>query len=158
MGETSLPQMGGAKSSVGSSSYANPADTHAITNGIGDGTADVVVRNWRGIATKDGESYPIRLNVETIRTVDPNEARNLLASNMSLEDVRSQLRAGKKDEVLRGDIRLNNDSYRLIDIILASSGNKSTLKASLYQSKFQIRFRRCSLCRRAYSRDHICGR
>ena len=131
MGETSLQQMGGAKSSVGGSNGDNPADTHAITNGADDGTADVMVRNWRGIATKGDESYPIRLNVETIWTVDPDEARNLLASNMSLEDVRSRLRAGKRDEILRGDIRLNNDSYRLIDIILASSGNKSTLKASL---------------------------
>ncbi len=131
MGEPLSQQMGGAKSSVGSSSVANPLDTNAITNGIGGGTADVAVRNWRGIATKNGESYPIRLNVETIWTADPDEARSLLASNMSLEDVRSQLRAGKRDEILRGDIRLNNDSYRLINITLAFLGSKSTLKASL---------------------------
>ena len=131
MGESSSRQIGDAKSFMAGSSNANPASTHAITNVIGDGTVDVVVRNWRGIATRDDESYPIRLNVEIIWTVDPNEARNLLASNMSLEDVRSQARAGKRDAILRGDIRLNNDSYRLINITLASLDNKSTLKASL---------------------------
>ena len=123
--------MGGAKSSVGGSSDANPADTHVIANIIGDGTVDVVVRNWRGIATRDDESHSIRLNVEAIWSVDPDEARNLLASNMSLEDVRSQVRAGKRDAILRGDIRLNNDSYRLTNITLSSLGNKSTLEASL---------------------------
>jgi hypothetical protein len=132
MGETSARQTGGANSnSVVGSSDANAADTHAITNDIDDGAVDVGVQNWRGIATKDGESHPLRLNVETIWTVDPDEARNLLASNMSLEDVRSKARAGERDAILRGTIRLNNDSYRLINITLASSGNKSTLEASL---------------------------
>jgi len=130
--------MGGADSaSVGGSSNANPADTHAITNAIGDSNVDVAVQNWRGIATKDDESHPIRLNVETIWTVDPNEARNLLASNISLEDVRSQARAGDRDAILRGNIRLNNDSYQLINITLASSGNRSTLEASLASPSFR---------------------
>ena len=132
MGETSARQTSGENSnSVNVSSDAIAADAHAITNDIGDGTVDVGVQNWRGVATKVGESHPIRLNVETIWTVDPDEARNLLASNMSLEDVRSQARAGDRDAILRGNIRLNNDSYRLINITLAFSGDKSTLEASL---------------------------
>jgi hypothetical protein len=132
MGETSARQTGGENSnSINGSSNAIAADAHAITNDIGDGTVDVGVQNWRGVATKVGESHPIRLNVETIWTVDPDEARSLLASNMSLEDVRSQARAGERDAILRGNIRLNNDSYRLINITLASSGDKSTLEASL---------------------------
>ena len=94
--------------SVGDSSDSNPADTPAITNGDGDGTVDVVVQNWRGFATKDDEFQPIRLNVETIRTLDPDEARRFLASNMSIEEVRSQTRAQNKDAILRGNIRLNN--------------------------------------------------
>ncbi len=132
MGETSARQTGGANSnSVVGSSDAIAANAHAITNDIDDGTVDVGVQNWRGVATKVGESHPIRLNVETIWIVDPDEARNLLASNMSLEDVRSQARAGDRDAILRGNIRLNNDSYRLINITLAFSGDKSTLEASL---------------------------
>ena len=116
---------------VGDSSDANPTDTPAITSGTGEGTVDVVVQNWRGFATKDGESHSTRLNVETIRTLDPDEARSLLASNMSLEELRSQARAGDGDAILRGSLRLNTDSYRLMDIILASSGSRSTLEASL---------------------------
>jgi hypothetical protein len=117
--------------SVCDSCDANPTDTPAIANDGGDGTVDVVVQNWRGFATKEDESHPIRLNVETIRTLEPDEARRLLASNISIKEVRSQTRAENKDAILRGNIRLNNDSYRLIDITLASSGNKSTLEASV---------------------------
>ncbi len=117
--------------SIGDSSDANPADAPAISNGSGDETVNVVVQNWRGFATKGDESYPIRLNVETIRTVDPDEARRLLASNISLEAMISQTRVETGDTILRGNIRLNNDSYRLTDIKLTSSGNKSTLEASV---------------------------
>jgi len=95
---------------------SNLANTLAITSGGGDGTVDVVVQNWRGFATKDDESHPIRLNVETIRTLDPDEARRFLASNMSIEEVRSQTRAEDRDMISRGNIRRNNDGYWLIDI------------------------------------------
>jgi len=116
---------------AGDSTDANLADTPIITNRGSDGTADVVVQNWRGFATKDDESHPFRLNVETIMTVDPGKARRLLALNISLEEVRSQARAGDRDVIRRGSIRLNNDGYRLTDITLTSAGNRSTLEASL---------------------------
>ena len=83
------------------------------------------------MATKGDESHPVRVKVETIWTVNPNEARRLLASNMSLEEMRSLARAGERDVALVGDIRLNNDSYRLTDITLESSSNGSTLEASV---------------------------
>jgi len=118
---------------VNDSNDDNPADNPAITNGDGDDAVDVMVQNWRGFATKDNESHPIRLNVETIRTVGPAEARRLLASNMSLEKVRSQMRAGDRDVIRRGNIRLNNNSchdcYWLTNIILMPLGNRSTLEA-----------------------------
>ena len=116
---------------VGDSSDSNLAETPAITNGGGDGTVDVVVQNWRGFATKDDESHPIRLNVETIRTLDPDEARRFLASNISIEEVRFQTRAEERDTISRGNIRLNNDGYWLIDITMTSSGNRSTLDANI---------------------------
>jgi hypothetical protein len=129
---SSSPQMSETnKHSIGASIDANPTDSPAITNGGGEETVGVAVQNWRGFATKDDESHPLRLNVETIRTVDPAEARRLLALNISLEEVRSQARADDRDIILRGSIRLNNDSYRLVDITLASSGNRSTLEASV---------------------------
>jgi hypothetical protein len=116
---------------VGDSNESNPADTPAITNGGGDGTVDVVVQNWRGFATKDDESHAIRLNVETIRTLGPDDARRLLASNISIEEVRSQTRAEDRDTISRGNIWLNNDGYWLIDITMMSSADRSTLKASV---------------------------
>jgi hypothetical protein len=70
--------------------------------------------------------------VETIRTLDPDEARRFLASNISIEEVRSQTRAEDRDTISRGNIRLNNDGYWLIDItMMPSSANRSTLEASV---------------------------
>ncbi len=120
--------------SVSDFTDANLADTPIITNSGSDGTADIAVQNWRGFAMKEDESHPLRLNLETIRTVNPGEARRLLASNISLEEVRSQARAGERDVVRRGSMRLNNDVYMLTDITLTSAGNRSTLEANLASS------------------------
>lgn len=111
----------------------NSSDLKFDNNGD-DATADVLVQNWRGFATKDDETHPVRLNVETIMTMDPIDARRLLASNISPKEIRSQARAGNRNMIQRGNIRLNNDGYRLIDIVLKSSGNRSILEASLASS------------------------
>jgi|WetSurSiteA1Bulk_404760.scaffolds.fasta_scaffold13740_3 hypothetical protein len=120
--------------SICNSSDNCPASTSAIINGDVNGTADVLIQGWRGLAIKADESLPFRLNVETIRTIPPAEARRLLASNMSVEEVRSLARSGDRSTVLRGHIRLNNDFYPLTDITLTSSGNGSALKASVARS------------------------
>lgn len=104
-------------------------DAQAESNRLGRG--DVDVQNWRGTASKNGDSYSIRLNVERITTLDPDAARNLLSSNLSLEDIRSQLGSGKKDNILRGSLRIGNDIYRLVNITMVSSTNNTTLSARL---------------------------
>lgn len=106
-------------------------DLNSSINDISDRTADVLVQNWRGFATKDDKSHPVRLNVETISTVNPDEARRLLALNISLEEVRSQVRAGDRNVIRKGNIRLNNDIYQLIDIVIKPSGNRSILEANV---------------------------
>lgn len=116
----------------GATDGASTGDSSNIDLSIGsDETADVLVQNWRGFAINDNETHPARLNVQTIMTVDPTEARRLLASNISPKEIRSQARAGNRSMIQRGNIRLNNDGYRLIDIILKSSGNRSILEASI---------------------------
>jgi len=138
MGKASSPQMRETDDyAFDASSAVNPIDSSEITSGDGEDTVGVAVENWRGFATKEDESHPIRLNVEAIKSVDPAEARRLLALNISLEEVKSQARASERDVILRGSIRINNDSYRLIDITLAPSGNRSTLKASVASPGFR---------------------
>lgn len=126
-GERSRSQVGGANSPSLNASSGKGAQATANDPGRGD----VDVQNWRGTASRDGESYPVRLNVESILTLDPDVARNLLSSNLSLEDIRSQLGSGNRDEILRGSLRISNDSYRLVNVTIESSANESALRASL---------------------------
>ena len=159
MGETAGPQIGGnspsqtasasgsqadspSASQMGERSRSHMGETNSLSlnasggkgaqstsNDVGRGNVDV--QNWRGTASNDAESYPVRLNVETISTLDPDVARSLLSSNLSLEDIRSRLGSGNRDSILRGSIRFSNDSYRLVNVTIESSANKSTLSASL---------------------------
>lgn len=113
----------------------NPEDAPMKSDGMGKGSEDVVVQNWQGVAAKGNESLSVKLNVQSIRILDPGDARRLLASNISLEQVKSETRSGDRDKILRGSLRLNNDTYRLVDIKFDSSGNISTLEAGLASPK-----------------------
>ncbi len=132
----SSSQMGEEKGHfIGSPGGDNPEDAPIKADGMGKGSEDVVVQNWQGVAAKGNESLSVRLNVQTIRILDPGDARRLLASNISLEQVKSETRSGDRDKILRGSLRLNNDTYRLVDIKFDSSGNISTLEAGLASPK-----------------------
>jgi len=95
------------------------------------GTADVNIQSWQGVAAIGAESHPIRLNIESIRPIDPAEARRLLESNASLGEIRSSLNAEDNVPAISGNMKLNNDIYRLINITVASSGNNFTLDANV---------------------------
>lgn len=132
----SSPQMEETKGHfVGGPGGDNPEDAPMKADGMGRGSDDVVVQNWQGVAAKGNESLSVRLNVQTIRILDPGDARRLLASNISIEQVKSDTRSGDRDEIIRGSLRLNNDTYRLVDIKFESSGNISTLEAGLASPK-----------------------
>lgn len=100
-------------------------------NGGTDGTIDVGVQNWRGSALKGDESHSLRLNLESIRSADPAEARDLLASNTSLEEIKSRIRSENRSVIMRGNIRLDNNIFQLINIAVTSSGNDSVLDADV---------------------------
>ncbi len=131
MGEASGHQMGRSSGLLAANSGGSSSADALTAANESDSTVDVLVQNWKGYATKEDSSYPVRLNVETIRTVDPDEARRLMASNMSLEEVIIQARSGDRETILRGSVKLNNDSYLLTDITIASSGNSSVLEAKV---------------------------
>lgn len=118
-------------SSLNASSGLYGSDNIVSESDAGRGNGGVDFQNWLGTASKDGESYPVRLNVETISTLDPGVARGLLSSNLSLVEIRSQLSMGNSDAILRGSLRMGNDIYWLVNITVRSSTNQSVLQAGL---------------------------
>lgn len=132
-GKRQRSQMGGANSPLlnASSDLVGSADNASADSA---GRKDVDFQNWRGTASKGGESYPVRLNVESILTLDPGVARGMLSSNLSLVEIRSQLSMGNRNAILRGSLRISNDSYRLVNITIKSSANQSVLQAGLASS------------------------
>lgn len=118
--------------SPGNSCSTVSSNNSAMT---GTGNADVIVQRWRGLATEGDESYPVRLNVQTIKTLEPDTARMLMASNISIDLVKSQTKSIERVSILRGSMRLDNDHFRLTDIKLVPSGNMSFLEANLSVSR-----------------------
>ena len=91
----------------------------------------ISIQSFKGTAQRGGESHQLRLNIENVRSIDPAEARMLLQSNASIEEIRSRIRAENRASVVRGNLRLDSDVYQLINITAAPSGNKSVLDADL---------------------------
>jgi hypothetical protein len=113
------------------SSGSLPLNMSAATDYTGDEATGVNIQKWRGSAVKGGESHDLRLNLESIRSVDPSQARNLLASNTSLEEIKSRMRYEAQTVIMSGSVRLDNDVFKLANITTTSLGNGSVMDADI---------------------------
>lgn len=93
-----------------------------------------VLYSGHGLALRGNESHNLRLKVEAIMPMQPDQIRDLLSSNKSLEEIRDDIRTkGEEagDKAFRGSMILDRSMYPLVNIDISSSGNTSTIKADL---------------------------
>jgi hypothetical protein len=94
-----------------------------------------VLFRGHGFALVENESHIIRLKVESIMPLEPDQIRDLLASNKSLEEIRDDIRAKEGEVTNRGSMILDRSIYPLINIVVSPCGNNSTaMKADLADS------------------------
>jgi len=94
-----------------------------------------VLFSGHGFALVDNESHILRLKVESIMPLEPDQIKDLLASNKSLEEIRDDIRAKEGEKTNRGSMILDRSIYPLINIVVSPFGNNSTsLKADLADS------------------------
>jgi hypothetical protein len=94
-----------------------------------------VLFSGHGFALVDNESHILRLKVESILPLEPDQIKELLASNKSLEEIRDDILAKEGEKTNRGSMILDRSIYPLINIIISPFGNNSTtLKADLADS------------------------
>jgi hypothetical protein len=94
-----------------------------------------VLFSGHGFALVDNESHILRLKVESIMPLEPDQIRDLLASNKSLEEIRDDILAKEGEKTNRGSMILDRSIYPLINIVVSNLGNNSTLmKADLADS------------------------
>ena len=94
-----------------------------------------VLFNGHGFALVDNESHILRLKVESIMPLEPDQIKGLLSSNKSLEEIRDDIRAKEGEKTNRGSMILDRSIYPLVNIVISPSGNNSTvLKADLADS------------------------
>ncbi len=95
--------------------------------------AEILFRHWQGFALKGNESKSLRVSIEIVRPVDAMSIRRLLASNMTVEEIRKEIRKEEGDAILRGIMRLSDTVYMLSDIKMTPSANNTILDANIYQ-------------------------
>lgn len=93
-----------------------------------------VLYGGHGLALKGNESHKLRLKIEAIMPLPPEQIRDLLSSNKSLEEIRDDIRSkGEKtgEKAFRGSMILDRSMYPLINIAIASFENNSKITADL---------------------------
>lgn len=94
-----------------------------------------VLFSGHGFALMGNESHILRLKVESIMPLEPDQIRGLLASNKSLEEIRDDIRAKEGEMTNRGSVIFDRIIYPLVNIVISPSGSNSTaLKADLADS------------------------
>jgi hypothetical protein len=108
---------------------------HPQNAGFPMGVPLEVLFSGHGFALVDNESHILRLKVESIMPLEPDQIRDLLASNKSLEEIRDDIRAKEGEKTNRGSMILDRSIYPLTNIVVSPLGNNSTtLKADLADS------------------------
>jgi hypothetical protein len=127
-GQGFLPCFASAKDTE-SNVFAEPSRELAEAQGV-------VFQSWRGFALKGNDSRSMRVSIESFRPVKIMNIRKLMASNMTLEQIRTEIWNENGDVIHRGVLRIGDDAYRLDNISMASEGNKTVLDANISLPKF----------------------
>jgi hypothetical protein len=101
-----------------------------------DGAPGVSFQSWRGFALKGNESRSIRISIESSRSVEAMNIRKLMASNLTLEEIKNEIRKDEGGVIHRGVLRIGMDVYGLDRISTAPKGNKTVLDADVSLPKF----------------------
>jgi hypothetical protein len=101
-----------------------------------DGALGVSLQSWRGFALKGNESHSIRVSIESSRPVEVTSIRKLMASNLTLEEIRNEIRKDEGEVIHHGVLRIGSDIYRLDSISMSPKGNKTVLDADVSLPKF----------------------
>lgn len=105
-------------------------------SGVMAGAPGVFIQSWRGFALNGNESHSLRVSIESLRPVEAMSIRKLIASNMTLEEIRTEMRKEEGDVIHRGVLRIGVDIYRLGSISMAPEGNKTVLDADVTLPEF----------------------
>jgi hypothetical protein len=100
------------------------------------GAPDVIFQSWRGFALKGNESHSIRVSIESLRPVEAMNIRKLMASNMTLEEIRAEIRKEEGKVIHRGVLKVGSDIFRLDSISMAPNGNKTGLDTDVSLPRF----------------------
>lgn len=80
-----------------------------------------------GFAIRGNESHPLRLKVEVLLPMPPEQIRDLVASNKSLEEIREDIRENVGEEIHRGSLVFERRLFAAVNILALPAPNNSTL-------------------------------
>lgn len=87
-----------------------------------------------GFALGQGdEIFPVRLQVEKVRGLDPSRVRRLLGENRTLGEIKAEIEGAEGAYSYRGNVRLGHAHYLLEDLNVTSDELNTTLEADLME-------------------------
>lgn len=80
-----------------------------------------------GFALQNNETHLLRLNVVRLSPLEPEQIRDLLVSNKSIEEIRDAIKAEEGQSLYRGNMKLDDVVYPLTNIRVRPSGDNATV-------------------------------
>jgi hypothetical protein len=120
---------------MGQMGHQDDAAMQSRNEGFPMGIPLEVLYSGHGFALMDNESHILRLKVENIMPMQPDQIRDIFSSNKSLEEIRDEIRAKEDNEqemAVRGSMILDRGIYPLVNIAISTtSNNTTTIRAGL---------------------------
>jgi len=91
-----------------------------------------VVHSGFGFALTDNDEFHVlKIHIERWRHLQPQYIRGLLKANKSIEEIRAELSEKEAATLYRGDLRLGEKDYRLVNISVAEDDDYRSLVADI---------------------------
>jgi hypothetical protein len=122
---------------IGDVAHNQPAknDYHLVHpfGNMDNAPVGIIFHHWQGFALKGDQSYVLRVSIESVRPVGPVNVRKLLASNMTLDEVRKEILVEEGNATFRGHLRLGECTYLLTNVEVKPLKGNITLSSDLME-------------------------
>jgi len=90
-----------------------------------------VVHRGFGFAMEDDEFHVLRIHIVRVRHLQPVDIKGLLEANKSIKEIRAELMEREGLTSYQGQMRLGNNSYKLVNISVTEDGDYPSFSANL---------------------------
>jgi len=102
-----------------------------VSPGVGLNARMWVVHWGYGFALTDDNFHVLRIHIVRVRSLQPLDIKGLMKSDKSIEEIRAEILEREGITSYQGQMRLGNNSYKLVNITVTENGDVRNFEADI---------------------------